>query len=294
MLKNLCLVIAFATALSAMPNVPANAQASRTWVSGVGDDANPCSRTAPCKTWAGAISKTAAGGEIDVLDPGGFGALTITKSITIDGGGTIASVAAAGTNGFNISTAPTDVVVVRNVQFQGINAGLTAINFTSGGSLVIDHCAIYGFRTAGINVSPSSTAKLIISNTTITNTAIGINLTPTGSLTGQIERTSVQDMSTAGVNATGPVNITVSNSSISNTATAFKVGSSGVLGVDFSHVNNNNVGFSTTGGFMRVSRNIIYNNNINFTIAGGTIASAGNNMVAVNGATVPNATITQQ
>src|SRR5260221_13453148 len=64
-----------------------SAQASRTWVSGVGDDANPCSRTAPCKTFAGAISKTAAGGEIDALDPGGFGAVTITKAITLDGGG---------------------------------------------------------------------------------------------------------------------------------------------------------------------------------------------------------------
>ncbi|PYQ51096.1 MAG: hypothetical protein DMF59_08935, partial [Acidobacteria bacterium] len=66
-------------------SLTANAQASRTWVSGVGDDANPCSRTAPCKTFAGAISKTAAGGEISVLDPGGFGAVTITKSITIEG-----------------------------------------------------------------------------------------------------------------------------------------------------------------------------------------------------------------
>jgi len=63
-----------------------NAQATRTWVSGVGDDANPCSRTAPCKTFAGAISKTAEGGEINALDPGGYGAVTITKSITIDGG----------------------------------------------------------------------------------------------------------------------------------------------------------------------------------------------------------------
>ncbi|WP_315713972.1 MULTISPECIES: hypothetical protein [unclassified Bradyrhizobium] len=77
----------------------AHAQATRTWVSGVGDDVNPCSRTAPCKTFAGAISKTAAGGEIDVLDPGGYGAVTITKSITIDGGGTMASILASATNG---------------------------------------------------------------------------------------------------------------------------------------------------------------------------------------------------
>jgi hypothetical protein len=71
--------------LSLVPNA-AQAQATRTWVSGVGDDVNPCSRTAPCKTFAGAISKTATGGEISVLDPGGFGAVTITKAITIDGG----------------------------------------------------------------------------------------------------------------------------------------------------------------------------------------------------------------
>src|ERR671935_826139 len=89
----------------------AQAQATRTWVSGVGDDVNPCSRTAPCKTFAGAISKTAINGEIDVLDPGGFGAVTITKSITIDGSGTFASVLAAGTNGIIINGAGIDVTI---------------------------------------------------------------------------------------------------------------------------------------------------------------------------------------
>src|SRR5437016_7533347 len=67
-------------------SISASAQATRTWVSGVGNDADPCSRTAPCKTFAGAISKTVEGGEISVLDPGGYGSVTITKSITIDGG----------------------------------------------------------------------------------------------------------------------------------------------------------------------------------------------------------------
>src|SRR5919206_2968439 len=81
----------------------AQAQASRTWVSGVGDDANPCSRTAPCKTWQGALSKTAAGGEVDALDPGGYGGFTVTKSVTIDGGGgQVASVLVAGVNGITV------------------------------------------------------------------------------------------------------------------------------------------------------------------------------------------------
>src|ERR1700720_2543301 len=99
----------------------ANAQATRTWVSGVGDDANPCSRTAPCKTWAGAISKTAPGGEIDALDPGGFGALTITKAITLDGGGgQVASVLVAGTNGIAVAAGASDVVILRNLRLNGL------------------------------------------------------------------------------------------------------------------------------------------------------------------------------
>jgi len=102
------------TILMAAVAVSASAQATRTWVSGVGDDANPCSRTAPCKTFAGAISKTAAGGEIDVLDPGGFGAVTITKSITIDGGGFTGGVLTAGTNGVVVSAGPSDIVTLRN------------------------------------------------------------------------------------------------------------------------------------------------------------------------------------
>src|SRR5689334_8438025 len=98
----------------------ASAQASRTWVSGVGDDANPCSRTAPCKTFPGAISKTAAGGEIDCLDPGGFGALTITKAITIDCDGTFGSVLVAGTNGIIVQAGPSDNVRIRGVSVQGV------------------------------------------------------------------------------------------------------------------------------------------------------------------------------
>src|SRR5204863_5926892 len=97
------IAIASAILIPAFAAAPAHAQATRTWVSGVGDDVNPCSRTAPCKTFAGAISKTAAGGEINCLDPGGFGTVTITKSMTIDCTGTFGSILAAGTNGVNVN-----------------------------------------------------------------------------------------------------------------------------------------------------------------------------------------------
>src|SRR5450631_2155813 len=102
----------------------AQAQASRTWVSGVGDDANPCSRTAPCKTFAGAISKTAAGGEIDVLDPGGFGAVTITKAISIEAEGVIAGVVVSGTNGIVVAAGANDSVVLRGLTIEGLGTGL--------------------------------------------------------------------------------------------------------------------------------------------------------------------------
>ena len=128
-----CALVGLLLALSLFTS-PASAQASRTWVSGVGDDANPCSRTAPCKTFAGGISKTALNGEIDCLDPGGFGTVTITKSITIDCSGTFGSDLNAGTNGINIpfdSFGGTDVrktVNIRGISFQGFDSGIVGIS----------------------------------------------------------------------------------------------------------------------------------------------------------------------
>src|SRR5436853_4393738 len=127
-------LLVIATFLLAFASI-AQAQATRTWVSGVGDDANPCSRTAPCKTFAGAISKTATNGEIDCLDPGGFGAVTITKSITIDGthGGGFGSILAAGTNGVNVndsgSGSPNTIIVrLHSLSINGAGTGFTGIN----------------------------------------------------------------------------------------------------------------------------------------------------------------------
>src|SRR5947209_5706519 len=114
----LALVIGFLTPFLAA--APAHAQATRTWVSGVGDDANPCSRTAPCKTFAGAISKTAAGGEINVLDPGGFGAVTITKSITIRSDHVEAGVLVSGTNAIIVSAGPNDRIVLEGLDIEGL------------------------------------------------------------------------------------------------------------------------------------------------------------------------------
>jgi hypothetical protein len=158
----------------------ANAQATRTWVSGVGDDVNPCSRTAPCKTFAGAISKTFINGEIDCLDPGGFGTLTATKSITIDGSGTFGSILASGTNGVNINIAvsandPLRTVTLRGLSINGAGAsgavgtrtGIQGINVTTNGAaaVFIEDCVVFKFSQNGYNQSnTTSTTNVFIKN----------------------------------------------------------------------------------------------------------------------------------
>jgi hypothetical protein len=185
----------------------AQAQASRTWVSGVGDDANPCSRTAPCKTFAGAISKTANFGEIDCIDPGGFGAVTITKSITIDGNGTFASILAAGTSGVIINGAGANVSL-RNLSINGVRGsvspGLTGIRFQQGSVLNVENCVIQNFNNFGIEYSTAANSFLLVKDTIIRNTfAGGINIAPTGGIARvTIDNTRVENC-TFGIKASG-------------------------------------------------------------------------------------------
>jgi hypothetical protein len=186
-------IAALATFLFAFASL-AQAQATRTWVSGVGDDVNPCSRTAPCKTFAGAISKTAAGGEIDCLDPGGFGAVTITKNLTIDGthGSGFGSILASATNGVNVNDSATGspntiVVTLRKLSINGAGTtlGVNGINFTSGKRVNVENCEIFNFSNSGINASLNHTSPtgstLNVLDTKIWNTGTkGILVKNTG------------------------------------------------------------------------------------------------------------------
>jgi hypothetical protein len=207
--------------------VPAHAQATRTWVSGVGDDANPCSRTAPCKTFAGAISKTAPGGEINVLDPGGFGAVTITKSITISSECTEAGVLVSGTHAIIISAAPTDVVVIRGLDIEGLGTGLTAIRVLSAGAVHVENCTIHHFTANGIDFLPSSatpgsTSQLFVSNSILReNTGAGgaIHVKPgtNVTVTGMIENTQIRDNS-VGIRVEDFSTIAAKNTTVANNA----------------------------------------------------------------------------
>jgi len=225
----------------------AQAQATRTWVSGVGDDVNPCSRTAPCKTFAGAISKTAPGGEIDALDPAGYGAVTITKSMTIDGGGgQVASVLVAGTNGIVVAAGATDIVVLRNIRFQGIlgagnaNAGLSGIVFSTGKALVVDNCDITGFSVNGVSVTGAG--YVAVNNTRIEN--VGNAGIGTGAVAANVEiDNSRVYLAKFGVAAGNTAKVMLHRSVVSNASTTgVNADPGGVVALS-----GNVISFSTTG-----------------------------------------------
>src|SRR5438045_2009559 len=157
--------------------VPASAQATRTWVSGVGDDVNPCSRTAPCKTFAGAIVKTTVGGEIDALDPGAFGPVIISKSITIDGTGVLAGILAVRGNGITIDSKETMNLIsvrLRGLSIIGLGSGDNGINVVAARRVVIEDCVVDGFAKSGINVEAGA---VFVKNTAIRNNVVGVRAT---------------------------------------------------------------------------------------------------------------------
>ena len=213
-------------------SVPAHAQATRTWVSGVGDDANPCSRTAPCKTFAGAISKTAAGGEINVLDPGGFGAVTITKSITISSDGFEAGVLVSGTNGIVVSAGPTDTVVLKGLDIEGLGTGLNGINVLAGQLVYVVNCRIHHFINNGINMASSTSGgrlfvkdSFIMQNGTLNSNPLtgGVNINGTANV-GLLVDTVVDTNQNFAVQASGAGNaVTLTRSFVAGSANSINL-----------------------------------------------------------------------
>ena len=198
----------------------AHAQATRTWVSGVGDDANPCSRTAPCKTFAGAISKTAPCGEISVLDPGGFGAVTITKAITINGTGTLAGILASLTNGVIVNAGANDTVILRDISINGACNGINGIRYLAGKTLMVEHCWIYGFAQNGIDVTKTADGNLkvldsVIENCTLDGIVIG---TTGGQVRGTINRSRMMNCGN-GLHAKNSSRVIARDSVFSNNVT---------------------------------------------------------------------------
>jgi hypothetical protein len=277
--------------------------AARTWVSGLGDDGNAgsaCPITAPCKTFAIAIGVTDPGGEIDVLSPGGFGVVTITKAITIDGGGGVASVLASGTNGVTISAGASDVVTLRNLSFNGVGAGLSGIRFQSGGALQVEHCVIMNFTQNGIDFAPSGASRLTVVDTIATNNAVnGIRVDPQSGGSAKVSLTRVTSSNNGGgfradgtAAGAGAINATVTDSETSNnTNTGVNaVSGSGAVFVILNRVatvNNGAFGIqasqSGANASVLVGSSTITGNNIaGNPVGGGTVASYGNNQINGN------------
>ena len=219
----------------------AYAQAPRTWVSGVGDDVNPCSRTAPCKTFAGAISKTAAGGEISVLDPGGFGCVTITKSITINGEGTLAGLTGAGVstcisvNDSATATPGTIFVTLRYLSVNGVGTGITGIRLVSGAALIMENVIVTGFQT-GIRTDMGNATA--VDTTVIRNSVFGAR-----AIGGAIsfENTTFANNGIA-IQPDAVGTIRISNSSFYNNGTAFSCLPGGTLSSTGDNRKANNTG----------------------------------------------------
>jgi hypothetical protein len=271
----------------------AHAQPTRTWVSGVGDDANPCSRTAPCKTFAGAISKTAASGEIDTMDPGGYGALTITKSITLDGTSGIAGILPGPTNGIVINidpaTNPNGVVILRNLDINGVGGGLNGVRIVSARDVYVENCRIYGFTGRGISDERSS-GRLFVSDTTISNnTTAGIGAvatTPPSTLTITGDHVRLERQGNAGVLVGDGTRATLSSSVLSGNANfgVYATGAGAEVLVDASVVSANGQGLVTaTGAIVRVSNSTVTANGVGLNASGGgSIYSYGQNRLDGN------------
>ena len=301
---SLSLTMAAIFLLLVLPTVSAHAQASRTWVSGVGDDANPCSRTAPCKMFAGAISKTALNGEINCLDPGGYGAITITKSITIDCHAEFASILFSGTNGINIpfnSFAAADArktVRLRSLSLNGLTTGLIGIRITGGsviggGVVIIEDSIIDGVfagGAAGALDERTAGGELYISNTTVRNTGVfGIAINP--GVAGQridaaFDNVRVQNSSNIGI-LIGNNGRAMINRAVVTGNTQIGIGVTGILSaaeanISNSVVSNNGLGVGNLNGTVTIR---LSNNDISFntTASSGATQSNVNNRVQGNG-----------
>jgi hypothetical protein len=275
----------------------AHGQATRTWVSGVGDDVNPCSRTAPCKTFAGAISKTAEGGEIDALDPGGYGAVTITKAITLDGGtgagwASILTQVGSGVivNVVSGTHANDGVVILRHISFQGAsqsnNAGAQGINFIKADRLIVENCVFENFSTAGITESSlASSGNMWVEDCFFDNTNTGMILnTSSGFAVTQIDHCRFNGL-TDGVNTTASAFVTVRDcyfgQTTGGTNGAIRAAAGCQISVENTVFNNNTIAVNLAGGTIRLSNNSFYGNGT--AINGGTAESANNNRFRGNG-----------
>ncbi|MFL6538770.1 MAG: right-handed parallel beta-helix repeat-containing protein [Chthoniobacterales bacterium] len=235
------------------------------------------------------MSKTAPGGEISVLDPGGFGSITINKSLTINGTGTLAGILAASVNGVVVNAGANDTIILRDIAINGANTGLNGIRFIAGGSLVVDHCSINGFRgsttSRGIDVSLNTTGNLKVYNSVVENILEdGIHMTTTaGQVVATIDNTEIMNCGQNGIDAANNVRGAISRTRITHDPAGGIVtsGSNSILNLNDVFVSYATVGLqSSSGSAIRVSNSTIAQNSTGLSPNGGSIDSfQGNSLI---------------
>jgi hypothetical protein len=294
-------VFAFATLLLCLHAAPAQAQLTRSFVSGTGSDSNNCGRLTPCRTFAFALTQTAAGGEINTLDPAGYGPVTINKSISIVSGlGEAGVLVASGGTGITVAAGATDKVNLRGLVIEGAGAGLKGIVVTSVGSLTIENCVVRNLTNNAIEFAPNAASTLAVSNTMVANTgSFGILVLPTG--TGAVKTVfskveaynNVNDgvsLSGASLSSGGSLSGTITESVASYNSNGFAVATGGgavpttlMVVRSMSSGNNTGVRANNNGAVVRLAQSTLTNNNIGVAaVSSGSILSYADNYIDGN------------
>ncbi|MEA2907443.1 MAG: hypothetical protein QOI12_4830 [Alphaproteobacteria bacterium] len=283
--------------------VPGQAQTARTFVSANGSDANVCSRSAPCRTFQAAHDKTTAGGEINVLDPGGYGSLLISKSISVvnDGAGSAGILVPSGMTGITINAGSSGIVNLRGLIIEGAGVGQVGIRFNNGKSLTIQDSVVRNVAGNGIEFFPTVNSHLAASNTYLSdNFGSGILVNPVGSgltVTSVVSHVEAHNngfgVGVFGRSSTGTVKMAVTDSVMSkNVNTGITSDSGPGFSIASVTVKNSVSVHNLTGVYansaqasMRIGQSSISDNGNGWKVEnGGTIQSYGDNYIDGNAA----------
>jgi hypothetical protein len=248
--------------------------AQRTFVSaGSGSDANPCTRALPCRSFGAAIGQTDAGGEVVVLDSGGYGPVTITQSVAIIAPpGVHAAVTAFSGNAITVAAGSTDVVVVRGLYVNGLG-GTNGIDFTGGRALHVENCVISGFGDGGAGVwGRADGSDLYISDTVSRQNGFGSFFGSSTPTRASLDSVRAEGNVFAGVTAGPNSLVTVTRSVAAGNNDGFRVASSGMLNIEGSTATMNQYGVSANGATARVRNSMVSGNGVGIYTSGTVIS----------------------
>src|SRR5215471_9463 len=276
----LLLVILFASS--------AWSQTVRTFVASTGLDTNPCSRTAPCRTFNAALAAVSAGGEVVALDSAGFGSnVTINKAVSvISPGGVFGGIWVPSGDGITISAGPSEVVNLRGLTLNG-QGGTNGINFISGAAVHVENCVVNGF---GMGIRFTNSGKLFVKDSTIRKNITGIFIGTTGPIAASIDHVRLTENTGAGLDVVDGAKVSIRNSVSSGNATGINSTSTQPAGVEVNVENclvaGNANGIASAGdaggtsSIVRMSDSTVTDNQIGLVqILAGALLSRGNNTV---------------